>query len=45
MAYEKLLFYSGFLNSTSYWRKAAEDNWEKIPAGGIGFWATVTYKK
>lgn len=46
MAYEKLLFHSSLLNGHSYWRKAAEDNWELMPANGsIGFWATISYKK
>ena len=42
----KLLFHSSLLKTHSYWRKAAQDNWEIIPVdGSIGFWATVTYKK
>ncbi|HVA98331.1 MAG TPA: carboxypeptidase-like regulatory domain-containing protein [Bacteroidia bacterium] len=41
---DKLHFCAGFLNSNSYIRPGSESDWSKSPVG-IGFWATIQYKK
>ncbi|MFB9863975.1 carboxypeptidase-like regulatory domain-containing protein [Rufibacter immobilis] len=40
-----LWFSSGMFNSDSYYRKASQGEWTKIPVLGIGFNATVSYAK
>ncbi|GGK65840.1 carboxypeptidase-like regulatory domain-containing protein [Rufibacter glacialis] len=40
-----LLFSGGFMNSDSYFRKASQDVWQKVPIIGLGFNATISFAK